>query len=138
MKKEKKKVDPKLVKAIKSGQKIKTTTAKVAAKIQLAQNEKKKRYIASFSKKASEWVEGKLFKLITKAEAEGSDAIFLNAEKLQIPVEALIKAIEKIDGLRIDSRWAESFSDPDGGYYEPGHYDYYVKWKSDPYAGYQY
>lgn len=130
------KVDPRLAKAVQAGQKAKNAAQNAAAKKREAEAKKEKKRIASFSKKAKEWVDNELFKLIAKAEAEGSDRVPFYGSG--IPDEALLKAIKKVEGLRIESVWVQEYRGSDGYPDELAHYNYYVKWKSDPYAGYKF
>jgi hypothetical protein len=136
--KSEKKADPRITKAIKDGQRVKNAANAAAAKKRADEAEKEKRRIASYSKQADEWVEKKLFKLIAKAERENSTRVELHSSDPYIPTEALIKAVKKIEGLTVESVWVQDWNDPDCGLIEAAHYDYYVKWKSDPYEGYPY
>ena len=137
MKKESK-VDPRILKAVKSGQKTKSAAQSRAAKKRADEAEKERKHIASFSKKADEWVENELFKLIAKAEAAGTNRVPLYGTQTGIPEGALIKAVQKIEGLTIESVWVQEDHGSDGYPDEPAHYNNYVKWKPDPYAGYYY
>src|SRR5271157_1854029 len=127
--KNEKKIDPRINKAVKSGQKVRRAVQSQADKTRADKAEKEKRRTASFSKQADEWVDKRLFKLIAKAEADGSNRVALHcSEPPYIPEEALIKAVEKIDGLSVESVWLEDWNDPDCGLVQAAHYDYYVKW----------
>lgn len=132
------KVDPRLTKAVKAGQKVRNAKLSAASKKRQDEAEKERKRIASFSKQAKEWVDTKLFKLIAKAEAEGSNRVPFYGNSDGIPEEALITAIKKVEGLSIESVWVQEYKGSDGYPDEPAHYDYYVKWKPDPYEGYKY
>lgn len=131
-----KKVDPRLAKAIKAGEKARRDAQAKENKKRVDEAEKERKRIASFSEQADEWVGKKLFKLIAAAEAEGRNRVQIVSS--DIPEEALIKAIQKIDGLTVENVWVEDVNDPDVGLLFAAHYDYYVKWKPDPYEGYKY
>lgn len=136
--KNEKKADPRIAKAIKDGERVKNAANAAAAKKRADEAAKEKRRIAFYSKQADAWVEDKLFKLIAKAERENSNRVELHSSDPYIPTEALIKAVNKIEGLTVENVWVEDWNDPDCGLIQAAHYDYYVKWKPDPYSGYKY
>lgn len=131
----KKEVDPRINKAIKAAEKRHAASQRAAAKKREDEATKHKRYIASFSKAAKAWVDKHLFKLIGEAEASRHFANCPEAKRVHlysntpfIPGEALARAAEKIKGVRTFSEWVQSYHDPDGGYSEDAHYEYYATW----------
>ena len=135
----KKKIDPRLTRAVKAGEKVRRAAQAKKDKSRSYETDKERRRIASFSKRSDEWVENSLFKLIAEAEAEGSNRVRLYCnDPPYVPEEALVKAVKKIDGLTVENKWIEDWNDPDCGLIQAAHYEYYVKWKSDPYENYPY
>lgn len=97
-------MDERLKKAISKGTKKRETEYKKELDKKRIEQEKKEKHIASFAKQADEWINNNLFDLIAKAEKEGKQSISLPSAS-EIPQEAMINAIRKIQGLAVTSEW---------------------------------
>ena len=126
-----KKIDNRLQEAVEAGYAKKLKAQRKEAEEHLKAQQRHERELRKSLPKARTWIRDKLFKLIAKAESEGSRQISLNENTDGIPTEVIYNLVKKINGLDITCSKEVIWEDSDYGK-EYG-LVYRITWKSaDP------
>ncbi len=137
-------MDPRLKKVMTDTASRKRVAEKVAAELKAEENKKADKLLKKNKAAAKAWIEKNLFNLIEEEELKNLSYVEFNDHSWNkgdpsyagIPASLLANEASKIDGLRIEERWATGYNDPDMGS-EPDHWVYQVWWKPKPYGDYR-